>query len=128
MAVGDVPSSADLQREVARLERELADARRQRDEGLAREAATGAVLRAIATSSADLQSVLDTIAESAARVPPEAQATMMREMMATLREIGENPQFRAASAARERTPPRPVDEARIARLRARAAAGPDTEG
>lgn len=68
------------------------------------------------------------IAESAARVPPETQATMMREMMATLREIGENPQFRAASAARERKPPRPVDEARVARLRERAAAGPDTEG
>ena len=68
------------------------------------------------------------IAESAAHVPPETQAKMMREMMATLREIGENPQFRAADAARERKPPRPVDEARIARLRARAAAGPDTEG
>lgn len=69
-----------------------------------------------------------TIAESAARVPPETQATMMREMMATLREIAENPGFRAASAAREPKPPRPVDEARIARLRAKAAAGLEAKG
>ncbi len=68
------------------------------------------------------------IAESAAHVSPETQAKMMREMMAALKEIGENPAFRAASEARRRdiaTPRVPIDEDRIAWLRARAAAGLD---
>ena len=68
------------------------------------------------------------IAAAAAKVPPESQARMMREMMATLEEIGRDPTFRAASEERRRaiaTPRVPIDEARIARLRARAAAGLD---
>ena len=64
-----------------------------------------------------------TLAEAAANVPPDAQATMMREMMATLKEIAEDPAFRAADARREPPAPRPVDAGRVARLRARAAAG-----
>jgi class 3 adenylate cyclase len=87
MAVEDAPSYADLEQRVARLERELAEARRQRDEGLAREAATGAVLRAIATSSADLQSVLDTIAESAARVCDADDAQLFRVVGDNLRSV-----------------------------------------
>ena len=70
------------------------------------------------------------IAADAAHVPPETQAKMMREMMATLKEIAENPRFRAVADERERTapPPRPVDDARIARLRARAADGLEAKG
>jgi hypothetical protein len=75
-----------------------------------------------------------TIAAAAAQVSPDAQATMMREMMATLREIGEDPTFRAASDARrigrgrDAPSPDPDLEARVARLRARAGAGLSTEG
>ena len=87
MAVGDAPSNANLQHEVARLERELAEARRERDEGLAREAATGAVLRAVATSLADLQSVLDAIAESAARVCDADDAQLFRVVGDNLRSV-----------------------------------------
>jgi len=67
------------------------------------------------------------IAESAAHVSPETQAKMMREMMAALKEIGENPAFRATRDARKARRGRaaPVDEDRVARLRARAAAGLD---
>lgn len=68
------------------------------------------------------------LAADAANVPPDVQAMMMREMMATLDELGEHPAIRAAVDARERTAsPRPVDEARVARIRARAAAWSDTE-
>jgi hypothetical protein len=62
-----------------------------------------------------------TIAEAAAHLPPDVQAAMMREMMATLKEIADDPTFREAEARRLPPAPRPVDETRVARLRARAA-------
>lgn len=70
------------------------------------------------------------IAANAANVSPDVQARIMDEMMETLKEIAENPRFRAVADERARTapPPRPVDEARIARLRARAAAGLKAKG
>ena len=46
----------------------LQEIRRERDESLAREAATSDILRMIARSPADLQSVMDTIAQNAARL------------------------------------------------------------
>src|SRR5215208_6199010 len=75
MAVEDAASSADLQQRLAQAERELAgtrdelaEAREREAEGLARETATAEILRVIASSPTDLQSVLDTVVASAMRV------------------------------------------------------------
>ena len=52
--------------------------RRERDELLAREAATSEILRMIARAPADLQSVLDAIAERAAKLCDAADAAVYR--------------------------------------------------
>ena len=77
MAVGDAPSYADLQREVARLERELAEAREREAEGLAREAATGEILRVIASSPTDLQPVLDAVVKHAVNLSSSSYAVII---------------------------------------------------
>ena len=51
---------------------------RERDESLAREAATSDILRMIAGSPTDLQSVLDAIAERAAQLCDAADAAVYR--------------------------------------------------
>ncbi len=85
MAIEGAPSYADLQREVARLQAELAAARvetvaaREREvEGLAREAATAEILRAIASSPTDLQTVLDATARGAMRLSESSYALIFR--------------------------------------------------
>ena len=52
--------------------------RRERDESLEREAATSDILRMIARAPADLQSVLDTIAERAAKLCDATDASIFR--------------------------------------------------
>jgi len=63
---------------LAKLIRENKDLSRERDESLEREAATGDILRMIASSPTDLQPVLDTMAESAARLCDANDAVIHR--------------------------------------------------
>src|SRR5499433_3986334 len=62
----------------AKLVRENKELRRERDELLERETATGDILRMIASSPTDLQSVLDMITERAAKLCDAADAVMWR--------------------------------------------------
>ena len=67
------PKTAD-----AKLIRENGELRRERDESLEREAATSDILRMIARSPAELQPVLDAIAERAARLCDAEDAAIFR--------------------------------------------------
>src|SRR5215510_355544 len=62
------PQRLSLKELNAKLSQEVKELRRERDESLAREAATSDILRMIARSPIDIQSVLDAIAERAARL------------------------------------------------------------
>ncbi len=62
----------------AKLVRENKEIRRERDESLEREAATSDILRMIANSPAELQPVLDAIAERAARLCEAEDAAIFR--------------------------------------------------
>ena len=62
----------------AKLSQEVKDLRRERDGLLEREAATSDILRMIARSPTDLQSVLDGIAERAARLCDAEDAAIFR--------------------------------------------------
>ena len=70
--------SPSLKAENAKLVRENKQLRRERDEGAEQQAATSEVLRVIASSPADIQPVLDTIAEYSARLCGADDAVIRR--------------------------------------------------
>jgi GAF domain-containing protein len=81
----------------------LQSLRRERDELLEREAATSDILRMIASSPADLQTVLDAIAESAAKLCDAADAAVYRVdgiFYRVAAHFGSIPLSRAADEAR----------------------------
>src|SRR5438067_745153 len=77
--------SAELREQVAALTRELAEARQQGAEGLAREVATSEILRVIAGSPTDLQPVLDAVVENAANLCGGSGAIIYRVQDRVLR-------------------------------------------
>ena len=62
------PRRASVKKAGGKRDRDIEELRRDRDELLAREATTSEILRLIAKAPADLQSVMDAIAENAARL------------------------------------------------------------
>src|SRR5262245_17503429 len=72
------PQRVSLKELNANLSQEVMELKRERDESLAREAATSEILRMIAKSPADIKSVLDTIAENSARLCGADDAVIRR--------------------------------------------------
>src|SRR5215510_5661036 len=72
------PQRLSLKELNAKLSQEVKELRRERDESLAREAATSDILRMIARSPIDIQPVLDAIAERAARLCDAEDAAIFR--------------------------------------------------
>jgi hypothetical protein len=69
---------SQLKKEVQRLTEQLESCKRELAEGIEREIATGDILRVIASSPTELQPVLDTVAESAARLCEAEDAVIIR--------------------------------------------------
>src|SRR5687767_11861728 len=72
------PRRPSLKEANAKLVHENKQLRRERDEGAEQQAATSAILRMIASSPTDMQAVLDTIAEYAARLCGADDAVIRR--------------------------------------------------
>src|SRR6516165_6622586 len=62
------PTAADLQKQLDQRTRELADAQKHLAEALEQQTAISDILRVISSSPSDVQPVLDSVAEHAARI------------------------------------------------------------
>src|ERR1700739_2742517 len=77
MSAPPASTLADSEQLIADLQRQLAECRAERDEAIEYQTATSDVLKVISRSSADVQLVLDTVAETAARLCGADIATVL---------------------------------------------------
>jgi transcriptional regulator with GAF, ATPase, and Fis domain len=69
---------SQLKKELQRVTEQFESCKRELAEGIERETATGDILRVIASSPTDIQPVLDTVAENAARLSDASDAVIIR--------------------------------------------------
>jgi len=85
---------ADLERELKACRRETADARERLIEATKQQTATSEMLRVISNSPSDIQSVLDAVAENAARLCDASNARIWRlkdDLLRLVATYGESP-------------------------------------
>jgi GAF domain len=98
-------SRADLEQELKACKREAADARERLVEAMKQQAATSEVLRIISNSPSDIQSVLDVVAENAARLTDANNAVIFRLEDNLLRLVASYGGIPVTSRAYEGLPP-----------------------
>ena len=95
---------ADLEQQLKACRREIADARERLAEALKQQSATSEVLRIISDSPSEIQSVLDAVAENAARLCDANNAVIFRLEGKLLRLVASYGRLPKTSHAREAVP------------------------
>jgi GAF domain-containing protein len=94
---------SQLKTELQRVSEELQSCKRERDEATEQQAATSEILGVIASSATDIQPVLDTVAENAARLCEANDAVIQRVDANLLRRVAHYGPIPATAAGEEMT-------------------------